>query len=78
MSMAIEMSSPSGKMSKRAHKAATERLALALWGEDAGVQPDMFGNEHIVIIKSKGVTMQSTLEQYLKDQENLNKMEGGN
>lgn len=32
MSMAIEMSSPSGHMSKRAHAAAVKRLAFALWG----------------------------------------------
>ncbi len=39
MSMAIEMSSPSGQMSKRAHKAATKRLAFALWGVEGMPKP---------------------------------------
>ena len=34
MSMAIEMTSPSGSISKRALKAAQKRLSLALWGEE--------------------------------------------
>lgn len=40
MSMAIEMSSPSGYMSKRAHKAAVKRLSLALFGEGGMPRPE--------------------------------------
>lgn len=39
MSMAIEMSSPSGHVSKRVHKAAVKRLSLALWGEGGMPRP---------------------------------------
>ena len=38
MSEAIALSSPSGRMSKRAHKAATERLSINLFGKD-GLEP---------------------------------------
>jgi hypothetical protein len=34
MSDAIAMSSPSGRMSKRAHRAASRRLSLALFGPE--------------------------------------------
>lgn len=36
MSDAIALSSPSGRMSKRARKAATDRLAVALFGPGSG------------------------------------------
>ena len=39
MSDAIALSSPSGRMSKRARKAAESRLALALFGPQ-GLQPE--------------------------------------
>lgn len=39
MSEAIAISSPNGRMSKRAHKAAMERLSLALFGPN-GLQQD--------------------------------------
>lgn len=38
MSDAIAMSSPCGRMSKRAHRAATEQLRASLFGEE-GYQP---------------------------------------
>ena len=39
MSMAIAMSSPSGRMSKRANTAAERRLAIALFGENGLPRP---------------------------------------
>src|SRR4030065_23491 len=39
MSMAIEMSSPSGRVSKRASKAASKRLAFAMWGAEGLPKP---------------------------------------
>lgn len=39
MSMTIEMTSPSGRMSKRTHKATTERLAFAMWGAEGMPKP---------------------------------------
>ena len=44
MSMAIEMSSPSGKMSKRAKLAADKKLKRALFGE-SGLIPIMLPQE---------------------------------
>ena len=39
MSEAIALSSPSGKMSKRASKSATERLRVSLFGKDGLEHP---------------------------------------
>lgn len=39
MSFAIAMSSPSGRMSKRAKQAASERLRVALFGENGLPEP---------------------------------------
>lgn len=37
MSEAIALSSPSGRMSNRARKGATDRLAIALFGDDSSL-----------------------------------------
>ncbi len=44
-------------------------------GHDVGIQVDMFGNETVYVTKSKGIAVQPTLDELLRDTGLLKKLQ---
>jgi hypothetical protein len=52
-------------------------LLKPIKGHDVGIKVDMFGNETVYLTKPKGITVQPTLDDFLRDKQNLDRITGG-